>query len=294
MKQNKRSSALRGTVFVLLSALCFSTGGLFMKLIPWNALAINSARNIFSVLLLAVFFRLSHHKLVINRTVLIGALAITGTNILYCLANKLTTAGNTIILQFTAPIWVMVFSSLLIKKKPGRLDIGAAVFVFAGVICFFVDSLSSGHLLGDVLALVSGVCYAGVFMLNAKPDSDSLSSVLLGMVLNFLTGLPFLIAQKPLSAEPKELALVAALGIFQLGLSYIFLTKGLEITPPIRASLISGIEPVLNPVLVAVFYGEMLTPLSLLGAAIVFISILVYNLLNLRRQAAEGEQVPTA
>ena len=288
MRQNERSSAAKGTLFVLLSALCFSTGGLFMKMIPWNGLAINSARNIFSVLLLAVFFRLSRHRLVINRTVLIGALAITGTNILYSLANKLTTAGNTIILQFTAPIWVMVFSMLLIKKKPNRLDVGAAVFVFAGVICFFVDSLSSGHLVGDVLALVSGVCYAGVFMLNAKPDSDSLSSVLLGMALNFLTGLPFLIAQDPFSAEPKELVLVAALGIFQLGLSYIFLTKGLEITPPIRASLISGIEPVLNPILVAVFYGEILTPLSLVGAAIVFVSILVYNLLNLRRQAAEG------
>ncbi len=291
--QNTRSSALKGTIFVLLAAVLFSIGGLCMKLIPWNALAINSARNTFSVLVLAVFFRLSRHKLVINRTVIVGALAILGTNILYCLANKLTTAGNTIILQFTAPIWVMVFSSLLIKKKPGRLDIIAAILVFSGVVCFFVDSLSSGHLLGDILALISGISYAGVFMLNAHEDSDSLSSVFIGMVLNVLTGLPFLIAERPLSAGWAVWIPILILGIFQLGLAYVFLTKGLEITPPIRASLISGIEPVLNPVLVAVFYGEMLTPLSLIGAAIVFISILVYNLLNLRRQAAESEQAPT-
>jgi len=282
-----RSASTKGAVYVFLSAVCFSIGGLFMKYVPWNGLAINSARNIFSVLVLALFFRLSRHRLRINRTVLIGALAITGTNILYCIANKLTTAGNTIILQFTAPIWVMIFTSLLFKKRPTRLDIIAAVFVFGGVICFFVDSLSSGHTLGDVLALLSGVFYSGVFMLNSNEDSDSLSSVLLGMMLNVLTGLPFLIAEKPLAAEAKVWAAILVLGIVQLGLAYVFLTKGLERTPAVPASLISGIEPVLNPLLVAIFYGEMLTPLSLVGAAIVFISVLSYNLIRLRRAEAE-------
>ena len=284
--RNDRSAAAKGALFVFLSAVFFSIGGLFMKLIPWNGLAINSARNVFSVLVLAAFFRIRRHKLVINRTVLIGALAIVGTNILYSLANKLTTAGNTIILQFTAPIWVMVFSSLLLKKKPGRLDLVAAAFVFAGVICFFVDSLSSGHLTGDLLALLSGIFYAGVFMMNAREDSDSLSSVLIGMGLNVLTGLPFLIREQPFSAGMDVWGPVLILGIFQLGLAYVFLTEGLVITPPVTASLISGIEPVLNPLLVAVFYGEMLTPLSLVGAAIVFLSVIGYNLLRLKQAEA--------
>ena len=284
--RNDRSAAAKGALFVFLSAVFFSIGGLFMKLIPWNGLAINSARNVFSVLVLAVFFRIRRHKLVINRTVLIGALAIVGTNILYSLANKLTTAGNTIILQFTAPIWVMVFSSLLLKKKPGRLDLIAAAFVFAGVICFFVDSLSSGHLTGDLLALLSGIFYAGVFMMNAREDSDSLSSVLIGMVLNVLTGLPFLIREQPFLAGMDVWTPVLVLGIFQLGLAYVFLTEGLAITPPVTASLISGIEPVLNPLLVAVFYGEMLTPLSLVGAAIVFLSVIGYNLIRLKQAEA--------
>ncbi len=284
--QNDRSAAAKGALFVFLSAVFFSIGGLFMKLIPWNGLAINSARNVFSVLVLAAFFRIRRHKLVINRTVLIGALAIVGTNILYSLANKLTTAGNTIILQFTAPIWVMVFSSLLLKKKPGRLDLIAAAFVFAGVICFFIDSLSSGHLAGDLLALLSGIFYAGVFMMNAREDSDSLSSVLIGMVLNVLTGLPFLIREQPFSAGMDVWTPVLVLGIFQLGLAYVFLTEGLAITPPVTASLISGIEPVLNPLLVAVFYGEMLTPLSLVGAAIVFLSVIGYNLIRLKQAEA--------
>ncbi len=281
--KNRSSAASRGILFVFLSAVCFSIGGLFVKMIPWNGLAINSARNIISFLILLLFFLRSRHKLVINKTVLIGALAITGTNILYCVANKLTTAGNTIILQFTMPIWVMIFSTLLLKKKPTRLDLVAAFFVLAGVVCFFIDSLSTGHLVGDLLALLSGVFYSGVFMMNSHEDSDSLSSVLIGMLLNVLTGLPFLIAERPLSAGTDVLVPILVLGVFQLGLAYIFLTLGLESTPPIAASLISGVEPVLNPILVAIFYGEMLTPLSLVGAAIVFISILTYNLLSLKR-----------
>ena len=273
-------------LYVFLSAVCFSIGGLFVKLIPWNGLAINSARNMISFLILLLFVLGSRHRLVINKTVLIGALAITGTNILYCLANKLTTAGNTIILQFTAPIWVMVFSSMLLKKKPTRLDLIAAVFVFAGVIFFFVDSLSSGHLAGDLLALLSGVFYSGVFMMNSQKDADPLSSVLIGMLMNVVTGLPFLIAEKPLGAGGEVWLSVLVLGTVQLGLAYIFLTKGLETTPAIAASLISGIEPVLNPIWAAVFYHEVLTPLSLVGAAIVFLSVLAYNVLTLKRQAA--------
>ena len=242
----------------------------------------------YKAVILLLFVLRSRHRIVINRTILIGAAAITGTNILYCLANKLTTAGNTIILQFTMPVWVMIFSSLLLKKKPTRLDLVTAFFVFAGVICFFVDSLSAGHLAGDLLALLSGIFYSGVFMMNSHPDSDSLSSVLIGMLLNVLTGLPFLIAERPLSAGAAVLIPIVVLGVFQLGLAYIFLTLGLESTPAIAASLISGVEPVLNPILVAVFYGELLTPLSLLGAAIVFTSILSYDLLSMRKKA-EGE-----
>ena len=123
-------------------------------------------------------------------------------------------------------------------------------------------------------------------MMNAREDSDSLSSVLIGMGLNVLTGLPFLIREQPFSAGMDVWGPVLILGIFQLGLAYVFLTEGLVITPPVTASLISGIEPVLNPLLVAVFYGEMLTPLSLVGAAIVFLSVIGYNLLRLKQAEA--------
>jgi drug/metabolite transporter (DMT)-like permease len=264
-----------GTIYVFIAAILFSIGGLCFKLIPWHALAINSARNILSVIIIVIFILLTKHKFKFNKTVLIGALCIAGTNNLFSLANKLTTAGNTIILQFTAPIFVLILSFLLYGAKPKKDDIIACVMVLLGLIFFVLDGLSTGNMLGNGLALLAGLSYAGVFMLESSPKSDALSSVVVGQFISVAIGLPFLLAPKEIS--PKILLAVAVLGVFQLALGYIFLTKGLETTPAITASLVTGIEPILNPLWVAVFYGEMLTPLSLAGAGIVFVTIIIYN-----------------
>lgn len=272
-----------GPIFILLAAICFATGGLFMKYVPWNAMSVNSGRNTIAVIILFLFLRISKHKIIFNRTVLIGAIAVTGTNILFAFANKLTTAGNAIILQYTAPVFVILWSLMIYKKKPARLDLVTAFFVFTGVIFFFVDGLSSGNMLGNALALLSGITYSGVFMANASKDSDPLSSTFWGMAANSLIGMPWLF-QENFAATPNSAWIaIIALGVIQLAAAYIFMAKGLETTPPVAASLICGIEPILSPTLVAVFYGETLTPLSLVGAAIVFITIIIYNVLRARQ-----------
>jgi drug/metabolite transporter (DMT)-like permease len=138
-------------------------------------------------------------------------------------------------------------------------------------------------MLGNFLAIASGLSYAGVFMLNSFEQSDSLSSVLAGQCMSILIGLPFLLHV----TEPTAIAIgaVLALGILQQGSAFVLLTKGLETTPAITASLITGIEPILNPLLVAVFYHEVLTPMSMVGAVIVFVTIILYNV-------QKGKQLP--
>jgi len=272
-----------GTLYVLIAAILFSIGGLCFKINPWPPLAINSARNMISASIVFLFIRASKHKIRINKTVLIGALCVTGTNNLYSLANKLTTAGNTIVLQFTAPIFIILLNALFFKIKPKKDDIIACVLVLVGIGFFVIDGLSAGNMLGNFLAIASGLSYAGVFMLNSFEQSDSLSSVLAGQCMSILIGLPFLLHV----TEPTAIAIgaVLALGILQQGSAFVLLTKGLETTPAITASLITGIEPILNPLLVAVFYHEVLTPMSMVGAVIVFVTIILYNV-------QKGKQLP--
>ena len=266
----------RAILMVLAASLCFATGGLFMKLIPWNALAINGARNLIASFVIGIYILMTHHKLKFNPTVLIGAVSMAGVTTCYAIANKLTTAGNTIILQYTAPVWIMVMVYLFFGKKPSRTGIISLLIVFAGILCFFFEGLSTGRWLGDLIALLSGIFYAGVFMLNSFEKGDALSSVFFGQLLCgiFLTPLVF---QETDFSMPVLLA-VFFLGAVQVGLAYIFFTTGTKYIDPLTASIINALEPILNPILVAIFYGEKLGVLSLAGAAIVLCGIMYYNI----------------
>ena len=267
----------RGVLLCFLAAVLYSIGGLCIKVIPWSGLSINSGRNIVALMVIGGYLLAVKHRPKFNRWVALGSLCVCGTNMLFTVANKMTTAANTIVLQFTAPIFVILLSAIFWRKKPGRLDLGACAVVLLGVLCFFVDSLEAGDMLGNLL---SGLSYAGVFLLQDLPDADPISSVFWGDIVSVVTGLPFLLQETEFT--PTALTSLVILGAFQVGLAYILLTIGLRTTPAVTACLVSGIEPVLNPILVAVFYHETIGPLSLVGAVIVVGSVVGYNVLKLR------------
>ena len=224
---------------MFLAAVLYSIGGLCIKLIPWGGMAINGGRTAIALVVIGAYLKLTNHKPRMNLWVLVGALAVCGTNILFSIANKLTTAGNAIVLQFTAPIFVIVFSVLFFGKKPQKLDVLACGLVLGGVLLFFIDSLSAGGMLGNILALVSGISYAGVFLMNDMPDSDPISSVFWGDVISAVVGLPFLGYETEFSGN--TLIALVVLGVFQVAVAYILMVEGLKTTPPVTASLVSGI-----------------------------------------------------
>lgn len=272
MKQSK------GIFYVLMAAVLFSIGGLCIKMVPWSPLAINGARNLISSIMIGIYLKMTHHKIVINPAVLFGAVCMTGVTTLYTIANKLTTAANTIVLQFTAPVFVIFFMWIFFKERPKRVDIIATAAVFAGILCFFIDGLSSGNMLGNIVAVLSGVAYAGVFMMNSFEKSDSLSSIFLGQALSAVTCIWFVFGETDFGVT--AVGGILALGIFQVGLAYILMSKGLNEVPAVTASLTTAIEPILNPILVAIFYHEMITSLSFVGAVIVIIAVVGYNVLK--------------
>ena len=180
-------------------------------------------------------------------------------------------------LRFALGVVCLLALQLIRGRKP-HLTLANRVVVFGGIVFFFVDGLSVGGTAGNILALCSGGAYAGVFLMNEMPNSDAICSVFWGDVISAVTGLPFLFRESDFSATPIISLLI--LGVFQVAVAYILLTIGLKTTPPVTASLVSGIEPVLNPILVAVFYGEKMGALALAGAAIVIGGVVGYNILK--------------
>ena len=270
----------KGTLCVFLSAVLYSIGGLCMKWIPWSGISINGGRTAIALVVIGIYLVIVKHPLKMNRWVLLGSLSVFSTNLLFSIANKMTTAANAIVLQFTVPIFVMLFSAFFFKKKPTKLDLLACIVILGGIIFFFADSLTMGGGLGNLIALLSGITYAGIFLLNDMPNSDAISSVFWGDVISAIVGLPFLVRETDFSTGPIISLLV--LGVFQVAVAYILLTIGLKTTPPVTASLVSGIEPIMNPVLVALFYGEEIGRFALVGAAIVIFGVISYNVLKER------------
>ena len=282
MESMELSGDRKSVLFVFLASVCFSTGGLFIKLIPWSALAINGARNLIGSAVIGIYLLATKHRLVFSRRVFVGAISMIGVTTLFAVANKLTTAANTIVLQYTAPVFVILFMTVIYRQRPGKVDLLVCFLVLLGVMLFFVDGIRSGNLPGNVLAILSGVCYAGVFMMNTGENADPISSCFLGQLAAGLILTPLCFRETDFSA--RTMAAVIALGVVQVGGAYVLLSLGIRNVPPVTACLISGLEPILNPLLVAAFYGERVTALSIAGAVIVVCSVLGYNIWLARRR----------
>ncbi len=268
----------KGKVLILLSSLCFSLGGLLVKLIPWQALAISGARSLIAAVMIGGYIVASKKRVVINKTTLFGGLCMMGMTTSFVLANKLTTAANAIALQHSSLVFIILINYFFFRRKPLPVDIAACGLVIAGIVIICGGNMSSGHMPGDAVAIFSGLCYAFVCMLNAFKNGDALSSVFWGQIMSAAIGIGQLVQEPDFSLQP--VAFILILGIFQLGLGYILFVLGIRDTEPLMASMIGAIEPVANPVLVAVFYGERMTLRTVVGSAIVLSAVVVYNILK--------------
>lgn len=274
-----------GALCVLLASVFFSIGGLCVKLIPWSPLAINGARNLIGAAVIGIFLLVRRYRIRVNIPVIIGALSTMGVTTLFVVANKLTTAANAIVLQYTAPVFVIVFMALFFGVRPERRDILTCAAVFLGVCIFFIDGIQAGNMTGNLVAVLSGVCYAGVFMMNMAEEADPISSCFLGQLAAGLLFTPFCRWETDFS--PPTIMVIVILGVIQVGLAYILLSVGIRRTNPVTASLITGLEPVMNPLWVAILYGETISPLAMIGAVIVVGAILLYNV---RKNSTDKEK----
>lgn len=266
----------KGFIYTALSAVCFATGGLLIKLNTWSSMSINGMRSFFAFFIFLLYMKLTKHQFKFNWKVLLGVVANSMMGITFIMANKMTTAANAIVLQFTLPIYIMLLAWIFQKKKPDKVSVISGMISLVGIMFFFFESLSLGGMTGNVLALVSGFFYAIVFLIKQIPDSDFESSAIISFVLNFVIGIPFILQETDWGI--MNLSTGVLQGVVQIGLAYIFLNMALDKVPPVGASLISMIEPILNPVLVAIFYGEKIGKISFVGAIIVLASALFYNL----------------
>jgi len=261
----------KGTIYVLIAMVLFSTGGFFIKLINANAYTITFGRAFIAGI---VFLPLIQWKrLRISRNYVGLVIGYCYLCIMFVLTTKITTAANAIILQCTAPLWLYLYYVIRGKKITGR-ELIPRLFILVGIIVIFSAS-AGGNPWGDLLALSNGVAYAVVqhFMDKEYPVSDN-SIIGLNNIILCLVILVLFPAQLDLSGLSTTgwLGLIF-LGVFQIGVSYLVFFKGVRMISALKASMVSLLEPILNPIFVFFFVGEIPSVYSLIGFGIILFGI---------------------
>ena len=263
---------------MLLCATLWSIAGILFKLIPWNGFAVAGMRSLIAGITIYVCMRLMGIPYVCNRRTLIAGFFSGCTYLCFTVANKLTTSANAIVLQFTSPIFIIIYSAVFFHRKIRKQDLAVVLATLAGISLFFLDQLKPGYLLGNFVAIGAGMFMAGMYVAVGEiEEKERFSGILNGQALTFLVGLPFFLLTKPV-ITPTAVAALLTLGIFQLGLSYVLYVKASKYCPPLACCLLGAIEPLLNPVWVFLFNGERPGIFALIGAVVVITSITLWSI----------------
>ncbi|MGD9697250.1 MAG: DMT family transporter [Thermoleophilia bacterium] len=233
------------------------------------------------------------------RTWMVGA-AYAATVVLFVLANRATTAANAILLQSTAPLYLLVAALIALRARPRVADALVMVVLAAGLALFLGepgDPLATAPRpeLGNALAVASGATWAATLWglrgaaRGPAPQSAPLAAVLAGNLIAFAACLPFAL---PLGAGGRDLLLIAYLGVVQIGLAYLLLTGGLRGVPAFEASLLLLAEPALSPVWAWAFHDEVPGPAAIAAGCLIIGATVLKLAIDARRGAAAPGAAP--
>ena len=286
-------SPTRSRLAVMAAALLFSTGGAAIKLTaaPWAQVA--GLRAGIAAVVLTVVLRV-HWRSFGLAALGIGA-AQAATMLLFVTGNKLTTAANVIFLQSTAPLYVLLLGPLLLGERRQRGDVGFLALFALGLALFFVgqpppQATAPNPALGNLLSLASGLSWAATVLgmrglalrqhtaalarvesaegLVATRDRDFVSAAtVIGNLLVFAICLPAILSG-PLPSG-RDVAILGWLGVFQVGFAYALFTRGVRGVRAFDATLLTLIEPVLNPVWTSLVHGETPGSFAIAGGVVI-------------------------
>lgn len=259
----------KGIYLLVLTSILWSFSGVCTKFISWNGFAVAGIRGLIAALLLLIVNR--RPRLPRSGFQVAAIFSYVGLVVLLILSTKLTTAANAILLQYTAPIYLAILGYFVLKEPVTRHDITVIVLVLIGLAVFLYDGLADGRMAGNLIALLSGVCYGAMNVFMRKCDKDApADNIFWGNLLAFVLMLPFM-GRPEITAV--NIGIILFMGIFQLGLAYILYSIAIPHVPALEATIITVLEPILNPVWVMLFYGEKPGIRTIIGGAIVLLAI---------------------
>jgi DME family drug/metabolite transporter len=271
-------------LLVVAAAVLWSTGGLFIKWTSLSGLELSFGRSLLAAITVAIFTRREGFGL--NKVTALASLLYAALLMLFVLATKQTTAANAIFLQYTAPVYLLIFEPLFYKEKFRSRDLMVVIACVAGMSLFFMGKLRPQDVTGNLLALTSGLCFACYFLLLRHTKSRTVnraSSVIYGNLLVVLIAAPAGLKALPHMTSHDALSVIY-LGVVQIGVAYTLFTAAMARgVRSLDAGIVGYIEPLLNPIWVFVVLHERPTQWALLGGGIIILAVVCHTLMEARR-----------
>ena len=270
----------KAIILLLITALLWSSAGLLIKGLEWTGPSIACLRSFTAAIFIMIYMKRIpkfYFELNFIRVSVVYAGAIT----VFILATKLTTAANAILLQYCAPVYVALLAPWLLKEKTYAKDWFFICLAGVGMVLFFMDSLSDSGLKGNILAVFSGVFFALLTVLiRFLPAGKTTDAILYGNILAGLCFLPFV----DWSTFPGIYGLIHLLVMGAvLGLAYYLYSLATPHLSALEIILIPAMEPILNPLWVGLFIGEIPSFWSIIGGIIVLTVITIWSILKAKR-----------
>lgn len=273
---------------LLAAALLFSTGGAGIKVESFHAAQVSMVRS--AVAAVAILL-LARGRMSWSAPAVGAGLIYAGMLTLFVASTKLTTAANAIFLQATAPLYLLVLAPWLLRERFRRRDVVYLIAVAAGMVgCFLGQTAASatapnpalGNLLGALSGLVWAITLLSLRYIGRDHGADAgIAVVVAGNAFAAMAALPM--AWPLPAAGAGEWATLLYLGVFQIGLAYVLLTRAMPHVPALEASLLLLLEPVLNPVWTWLFRGENPGAWTIAGGAVIVAATAVKSGYDARR-----------
>lgn len=279
----ERTEHVEAIGVLVVTAVMWSLAGVLIKEVSWHPVAISGVRSaVAAVVMLAVVRRKDFN---FSRVQIAGAVFYATNMLVFVASTKLTTAANAIVLQYTAPIYVALLSAYFLKEKTNRLEWVTVAAAVGGMAMFFFDKLSTEHLWGNLLGIVTGLSFAlSIMCMRKQKDGSPAGLIFMGNVITAVAAIPFMFGSTP---DIKSISYVSILGVVQLGVPYIFYAYAIKRVTALEGIMVPVIEPILNPIWVFLFIGEVPGKWALPGGIIVIASAVMCSVIRIRSKSSE-------
>ena len=268
----------RGVIMVMVAGVFFSTGGILVRLVegagPWQILLFRSITlsiTIFAVLMVRHRGKVFAEFRKGGGAAIIGALClgVAFSGFIFSLIH--TTVANAVFILCAAPFFTAPLAWLVLGERARPATWVAMVFAMIGVAIMVGGGISSGALLGNLMALFAVVGFAGFAVaLRRGRDTDMLT---LACLAGIFTAAVAALMSDGFAMSVYDLGLCVFMGLVQMSAGMILFTKGSRHVPAAELALLLLTEVVLAPIWVWLWLGEVPRVWTLVGGAVIFAAI---------------------